>query len=117
MLIDVQKKDFLCTLEIHQSLSCIYFHSENKIFHLYLAGSYAQLTLLGQTKLQKPIPNDSQNGRVQFRTQSLNPERSNSTLSTNSLQAVLDIKKARDQYEKILKQLDVLIKFLIIITK
>jgi hypothetical protein len=112
MLIDVQKKkDFLRTLEIHQSLSCIYFHFEKKkIFHLYLAGSYAQLTLLGQTKIQKSISNDSQNGRVQFRTQSSNPpERSNSTHSTNSLQTVSDIKKARDQYEKILKQLDVFI--------
>ena len=34
-------------------------------------------------------------------------ERSNSTSSTSTLQPVFDIKKARDQYEKILKQLEV----------
>lgn len=77
------------------------------MFYLYLAGSYAQLTLLGQPKVQKSIPTDSQNGRVQFRTQTSYPERSNSTISSNSLQTILDIRKARDQYEKILKQLDV----------
>ncbi len=102
-------------LEINQSLSFIYFPAEEKnLFHLCLAGSYAQLTLLGQSKLNptiqisKPIPADSQNGRVQFRTQSSNPERSNSMLSTSSIQTVFDIKKARDQYDKLFKQFEVL---------
>lgn len=34
-------------------------------------------------------------------------ERSNSISTTNTVQPVFDIKKARDQYEKILKQLEV----------
>lgn len=81
----------------------------------YLAGSYAQLTLLGQpkvnltTQVQKTIPIDSQNGRVTFRTQSSSVERSN---GINTSQPVFDIKKARDQYEKILRQLEVLLIYL-----
>ncbi|CAF2521165.1 unnamed protein product [Rotaria sp. Silwood2] len=77
------------------------------------AGSYAQLTLLGQPKVnlisqtQKTIPVDYQNGRVQYRTQVSNPERPHSTISSNSLQTVFDTKKARDSYEKLLKQLEI----------
>jgi hypothetical protein len=81
---------------------------------LCLAGSYAQLTLLGQPKAntstsQTPriIPADIQNGRAPFRTQSSNTERSNSSLSSNSTQPAFDTKKARDSYEKILKQFEV----------
>lgn len=108
MLMDVQRTyitnssifviDLFLNLKNFFSSSC---------FISILAGSYAQLTLLGQPKVQKSIPNDLQNGRIQYRTQSSNPERSNSILSTNSSQAIIDIKKARDQYEKILKQLEV----------
>ncbi len=94
----------------NSSIFVIYLFSLlKKIFYLCLAGSYAQLTLLGQSKVNsttqipKSIPTDSQNGRIQFRTQSSSAERSNSIHNTGSL----DIKKARDQYEKILKQLDV----------
>lgn len=82
-------------------------------FHLYLAGSYAQLTLLGHpknnsiTSTPKSIPTDLQNGRAPFRMSSSSAERSNSTSSTGTMQPVFDIKKARDQYEKILKQLEV----------
>ncbi len=77
----------------------------------YLAGSYAQLTLLGHPKLQtqKTISNDSQNGRVQFRTQNSTPERSN---NTNTVSVVFDGKKARDIYEKTFKQFEVLIHIL-----
>ncbi|CAF1294482.1 unnamed protein product, partial [Rotaria sordida] len=77
------------------------------------AGSYAQLTLLGQPKVnsisqtQKTIPVDYQNGRVQYRTQTSNPERPHSTISSNSFQTVFDTKKARDNYEKLLKQLEI----------
>lgn len=84
-------------------------------FHPCLAGSYAQLTLLGQpkgnsiTSAPKSIPTDLQNGRAPVRmSSSSSAERSNSTSSTSTLQPVVfDIKKARDQYEKILKQLEV----------
>ncbi|CAF3375281.1 unnamed protein product [Rotaria sp. Silwood1] len=77
------------------------------------AGSYAQLTLLGQPKVnsisqtQKTIPVDYQNGRVQYRTQTSNPERPHSTISSNSLQTVFDTKRTRDSYEKLLKQLEI----------
>ncbi|CAF3659746.1 unnamed protein product [Rotaria sordida] len=77
------------------------------------AGSYAQLTLLGQPKVnsilqtQKTIPVDYQNGRVQYRTQTSNPERPHSTIGSNSFQTVFDTKKARDNYEKLLKQLEI----------
>jgi hypothetical protein len=85
-----------------------------------LAGSYAQLTLLGQPKTnnnpapqaQKSIPVDIQNGRTQYRTQSSNNEKSNSTVNSNSNQPVFDTKKARDNYEKILKQFEVIINLL-----
>jgi len=82
---------------------------------LLLAGSYAQLTLLGQPKINptsipKIIPADIQNGRGPFRshTQTISmPERSNSTLSTSSLQNTFDTKKAKESYERITKQLEV----------
>ncbi|CAF0865884.1 unnamed protein product [Adineta ricciae] len=78
------------------------------------AGSYAQLTLLGQPKLasasaQKLTPGDNQNGRVAFRTNPSTgsiPERSNSTISTQSLQATFDNKKVKESYERIAKQLE-----------
>ena len=80
-----------------------------------LAGSYAQLTLLGQAKLhstptQKVIPADNQNGRVPLRsnTQTISiPERSNSTISSSSLHHTFDTKKAKENYERIAKQLEV----------
>jgi hypothetical protein len=73
------------------------------------------LTLLGQPKLnsistQKVIPGDNQNGRVPFRTNNQTgsiPERSNSTTSTHSLQTTFDTKKAKENYERIAKQLEV----------
>ncbi|CAF4001732.1 unnamed protein product, partial [Rotaria magnacalcarata] len=79
------------------------------------AGSYAQLTLLGQPKVnsistQKVIPTDNQNGRVSFRTnnnQTISvPERSNSTTSTHSLSTTVDIKKVKENYDRIFKQLE-----------
>ena len=85
-------------------------------FFSSLAGSYAQLTLLGQPKLnsistQKIIPGDNnQNGRVPFRTNTQTgsiPERSNSTTSTHSLQTTFDTKKAKENYDRIVKQLEV----------
>ncbi|CAF4135181.1 unnamed protein product, partial [Rotaria magnacalcarata] len=78
-------------------------------------GSYAQLTLLGQPKVnsistQKVIPTDNQNGRVSFRTnnnQTISvPERSNSTTSTHSLSTTVDIKKVKENYDRIFKQLE-----------
>lgn len=80
---------------------------------LFPAGAYAQLTLLGPAKTNSTTPtskstgNESSNGRVLFRTQFSIPERSNSTISTSSLQSVSDTKKARDTYERIVKQLEV----------
>lgn len=76
-----------------------------------LAGSYAQLTLLGQpkvnpTSIQKIIPIDNQNGRVPSRsnTQTISiPERSNSINLPNSS----DTKKAKENFEKITKLLEV----------
>jgi hypothetical protein len=73
------------------------------------------LTLLGQPKVNstptpKVIPPDNQNGRTLFRanTQTVSmPERSNSTLSTSSLQNTFDTKKAKENYERISKQLEV----------
>lgn len=70
-----------------------------------LAGSYAQLTLLGQpkvnpTSIQKILPSDNQNGPVP-------PLRANSTTSTNSVQNTFDTKKAKETYEKLVKQLEV----------
>jgi hypothetical protein len=94
---------------------------EEKIAFFSLAGSYAQLTLLGQpkhnsTSTQKIIPAENQNGRIQFRanTQTSIPERSNSTASTHSIQPTVDTKKARDNYERILKQLEVSIAALLL---
>lgn len=82
---------------------------------MFSAGSYAQLTLLGQPKVnststQKIIPADNHNGRVPLRahTQTISiPERSNSTASTSSLQNTSDTKKAKDSFERISKQLEV----------
>jgi len=73
------------------------------------------LTLLGQPKINstaipKVIPADNQNGRTLFRanTQTISmPERSNSSLSTNSLHNTFDTKKAKESYERISKQLEV----------
>ncbi len=73
------------------------------------------MTLLGQPKItstssQKVILADNQNGRVPLRsnTQTISiPERSNSSLSTNSLQNTFDTKKAKENYERITKQLEV----------
>ncbi|CAF0847780.1 unnamed protein product [Adineta ricciae] len=69
------------------------------------AGPYAQLTLLGQPRAnpafqtQKSVSSsETQNERVQFRTQISTPERSSSTL--------FDAKKARDAYDKIFKQFE-----------
>jgi len=83
----------------------------------YLAGPYAQLTLLGQPKAnlsstQKPLPNENQNGRVPFRgvvggQSNSMAERSNSTISTSSLHNTFDTKKAKDIHERIMKQLEV----------
>ncbi|CAF1268688.1 unnamed protein product [Adineta steineri] len=76
------------------------------------AGSYAQLTLLGQSKAnptfqtQKSVSNESQNDRVQFRTQTSTPERSNNTIHSHSTPNVLDAKKARDIYDKVFKQFE-----------
>ncbi|CAF5018554.1 unnamed protein product, partial [Rotaria sp. Silwood1] len=78
------------------------------------AGSYAQLTLLGQPKInptsaQKIIPADNQNGRVSFRTNTQTisvPERSNSTTSTHSLSTTVDTKKLKENCERITKQLE-----------
>ena len=87
---------------------------ETNLFCISLAGSYAQLTLLGQPKVnststQKIIPAENPNGRLQYRpgTHHSIPERSNSTASSHSIQPTLDTKKARDSYERILKQLEV----------
>lgn len=94
----------------------LYLQSRN---FFYLAGSYAQLTLLGQPRAnsasqsQKTIPPDYQNGRVQYRTQSTNSERPHSFVATNSLQTVSDTKKTKDNHEKLLKQLEVQISTLI----
>ena len=122
-----KKVSFLCTSYIHQSLSFVYLHPyiarKNFIIDLLifcLAGSYAQLTLLGQPKAnnnltsqtQKSIPVDIQNGRTQYRTQSSNNEKSNNSVNSNSNQPVFDTKKARDSYEKILKQFEVIINLL-----
>ena len=83
---------------------------------MFSAGSYAQLTLLGQPKInptsnQKIIHTDNQNGRVstiRAQTQTITlPERSNSTLSSNSHTNTLDTKKARDSFDRIAKQLEV----------
>ncbi|CAM4946311.1 unnamed protein product [Rotaria socialis] len=77
------------------------------------AGSYAQLTLLGQSRTNstsqtpKVIPVDYQNGRVQFRTQSSNPERPHSMFISNTLQAAVDTKKTRESHDKIFKQLEI----------
>ena len=85
---------------------------------MFLAGSYAQLTLLGQPKSNSTLPTqtitraDYQNGQVQFRRQSLNRERSYGTHRCDSLQTIFDTKKTRDNYEKIYKQLEVFIDFL-----
>jgi Rho guanine nucleotide exchange factor 12 len=84
------------------------------VVNLIKSGSYAQLTLLGQPKVNSPstqkiIPADNQNGRVPLRshTQIISiPERSNSTASTHSLQNTFDIKKAKESYERISKQLE-----------
>ncbi len=74
------------------------------------------MTLLGQPKInststQKITPADNnQNGRVPLRahTQIISiPERSNSTISTSSLQNTFDTKKAKESYERITKQLEV----------
>ncbi|CAF3552913.1 unnamed protein product [Rotaria sordida] len=78
------------------------------------AGSYAQLTLLGQPKInptstQKIIPADNQNGRVSFRTNTQTisvPERSNSTTSTHSISITVDTKKLKENCERITKQLE-----------
>lgn len=93
--------------------------TKRKTLLFILAGSYAQLTLLGQPKInsnsiQKTIHTDNQNGRVpstraHIQTVSL-PERSNSTLSTNSYSNTLDTKKAKDSFERIAKQLEVRLK-------
>lgn len=115
---DIRRIYLLETVEIDTS-------SENKterekIAFFSLAGSYAQLTLLGQpkpnsTSTQKIIPVENQNGRIQFRAnpQTSIPERSNSTASTHSIQSTGDTKKARDNYERILKQLEVSIAVLL----
>jgi Rho guanine nucleotide exchange factor 12 len=85
------------------------------VVNLIKSGSYAQLTLLGQPKInststQKITPADNnQNGRVPLRahTQIISiPERSNSTISTSSLQNTFDTKKAKESYERITKQLE-----------
>ncbi|CAF3882877.1 unnamed protein product [Rotaria sp. Silwood2] len=78
------------------------------------AGSYAQLTLLGQPKInstlaQKIIPADNQNGRVSVRTNTQTisvPERSNSTTSTHSISTTVDTKKLKENCERITKQLE-----------
>ena len=93
----------------------IFKRKKNCFFLFSLAGSYAQLTLLGQPKInstgtQKIIPADNQNGRVPFRTNTQTismPERSNSTTSTHSLQTTFDTKKAKENYERLTKQLEV----------
>jgi hypothetical protein len=88
---------------------------EEKNFFFSLAGSYAQLTLLGQPKInsiptQKIIPADNQNGRVPLRTNTQTismPERSDSTLSRNSIPNTFDTKKVKENHERIAKQLEV----------
>ena len=72
------------------------------------------MTLLSQPKpnsipTQKIIPVEDQNVRVHMRggTQPTLPERSNSTASTHSMQAPVDTKKDRDNYERVAKQLEV----------
>lgn len=87
-----------------------------------LAGSYAQLTLLGQPKVnsslsQKAIPADNSNGRGQLRTNpptSSVPERSNSTSNTHVLSTSADTKKLKENYDRISKQLDVSLTHLLI---
>ncbi|CAM4747348.1 unnamed protein product [Rotaria magnacalcarata] len=77
------------------------------------AGSYAQLTLLGQSRTNsasqtpKVIPVDYQNGRVQFRTQTSNPERPHSMFISNTLQTAVDTKKIRESHDKSFKQLEI----------
>jgi hypothetical protein len=73
------------------------------------------LTLLGQPKVNQPstqkvIPADNHNGRVPFRPnpQTISiPERSISTTSTHSGQNTFDLKKTKENYERISKQLEV----------
>ena len=87
----------------------------NRLVSLSLAGSYAQLTLLGQARInsvstQRIPPADNPTSRIpplRTGTQTSAPERSNSTTSTHSLQASSDTRKVRNNYERILKQLEV----------
>ena len=73
------------------------------------------MTLLGQAKIyavstQRILPADNPTSRIpplRTGTQTSAPERSNSTTSTHSLQASSDTRKVRDNYERILKQLEV----------
>ncbi len=73
------------------------------------------MTLLGQPKInsiptQKIIPADNQNGRVPLRTNTQTismPERSDSTISRNSVPNTFDTKKVKENHERIAKQLEV----------
>lgn len=86
---------------------------ENELSLFDLAGPYAQLTLLGQARAtpvlqtQKSASTESHNGRVQYRTQISTPERSISALHSVATPLLFDAKKARDAYEKVLKQFEV----------
>ncbi|UJR10393.1 hypothetical protein I4U23_014597 [Adineta vaga] len=79
------------------------------VVNLIKSGSYAQLTLLGQPKqnsqfqTQKSVTSDTQNGRVQYRTQMSTPERPTSTIHSNPTSMLFEGKKAREAYEKIFK--------------
>ena len=115
MLMDAEKKEFLDVHWIFINLCHLTMPSvtEERAALFDLAGSYAQLTLLGQPKAspilhtQKSVSTESQNGRVQFRTQISTPERSISAIHTIATPLVFDAKKARDAYEKIFKQFEV----------
>jgi len=106
MLMDVyvEQRENQETLYIRNSLIFVIDLLKMRIYFFFLlyflAGPYAKLTLLGQPKLQtqKSVPNETQTVRANHRPASFRSDRSNS---------LFDTKKARDQYEKILKQLDV----------
>jgi len=61
-----------------------------------------------QHQRKKIIPAENPNGRIQYRsgTHHSGPERSNSTASSHSIQSTLDTKKARENFERIVKQLE-----------